>query len=107
MPMSQPETFIERKRETEIFLDWLQKTGSQQPRTLFLHSKPGLDKQGGLGKTSLLRRFCDIAGQQEEHTVIMIDFLTVHDRSGETIAKCIVNELSKKYTDWNTHSFHL
>lgn len=107
--MSQPDTFIERTQETRIFKDWLQQTRSPASRILFLNSKPELEKKGGLGKTWLLRHFSEIAQEEEggKHTVVMIDFLHIRDRSGETIAECIVDELSKKYTDWNTNSFTL
>jgi tetratricopeptide (TPR) repeat protein len=106
MLMLQTKTFIERNRETEIFVDWLQKADAmQRPRIFFLYSKPELEKKAGLGKTMLLRRFFEIASKQAEHTVVMVDFLNVHDRSGETIAERVVEALRSKYPDWNSTSF--
>ena len=97
--------FVGREKAIESFSDWLTSTDPHKPKTLFLHSEPKLQKKGGVGKTRLLRRFADIAKQQEDTTVAVIDFLNVDDRSGVTIAKHIVEALRTTYSNWFPTAF--
>lgn len=101
------ERFIGREQEIAHFKEWLTNTDPEAPWILHLYDmQPDPVKKGGVGKTSLLRKFSDIAKQVYPDLVtVHIDFFNIADRDGTVIAERVVKALKSAYPTWNTSIF--
>lgn len=101
------EHFVGRELEIAHFKQWLTNTDPGAPWILSLYDKltdPG--KQGGVGKTWLLRKFRDIAKQIYPNIVtVYIDFFNIADRDGAAVAEHVVRELKVAYPEWDISNF--
>ncbi len=101
------EHFIGREKEIADFKQWLSNTDPDAPWILSLYdalTDPG--KQGGVGKTWLLRRFSGIAKQNSPDIVtVYIDFFNIADRDGVVVAEHVVTALKAAHPEWDTSTF--
>jgi tetratricopeptide (TPR) repeat protein len=101
------EHFVGREQEIADFKQWLTDTDLDAPRILALYdtlTAPG--KQGGVGKTWLLRKFSDIAKEVSPDTVtVYIDFFNIADRDGTAVAEHVVTALKAAYPEWDKSTF--
>ena len=106
MPIQQiGESFLGRTRELERFRQWL--VDPEAPWILYLHDElEEKEKKGGVGKTWLLKKYAELAKQQQpDRTVVMIDFFNVIYRDGLAIAERIVQEIQAAYPQWTAKDF--
>ena len=99
------EGFIGRKKEIDIFMQWLVDT--EAPWILYFYDAlKEREKKGGVGKTWLLRKAAALAREQNEKLgIVTVDFFNVADRDGITIAERVVLELKEVYPGWTPSSF--
>ena len=92
--------FIGRGNEIKIFKQWL--FNDRMPHALYFYDElEEKSKKGGIGKTSLLNKFRDIARQDyPELAIASIDFFNVGDRNGVVVAERIVEALRTAFPDW-------
>src|SRR6266511_1169014 len=91
--------FIGREHEIDIYERWLR--DSNAPRILHFYdaaSEP--DKKGGVGKTKLLQRCIEITNKQHNIATVNVDFFSITDRNGQTIAERVYTQLKATYPDW-------
>src|SRR5579864_8918228 len=93
------EHFVGREKEIADFKQWLTDTDPDAPWILSLYDTlTDPNKQGGVGKTWLLRQFTDIAKQISPNIVtVYIDFFNIADRDGTVIAERVVTALKAAY----------
>jgi tetratricopeptide (TPR) repeat protein len=101
------ERFVGREKEIADFKQWLTDTDPDAPRILALYdtlTDPG--KQGGVGKTWLLRNFSAIAKEVFPDIVtVYVDFFNITDRDGTVVAERVVTTLKAAYPQWDTSTF--
>jgi tetratricopeptide (TPR) repeat protein len=95
--------FIGREKEIVYFKQWLTNTDPDAPWILSLYDAlTDPSKQGGVGKTWLLRKFSDIAKQIFPDIVtVYIDFFNIADRDGVAVAEHVVKALKAAYPEWD------
>ena len=103
------EHFVGREKEIADFKQWLTDTDSDAPWILSLYDiLTDPSKQGGVGKTWLLRKFSEIAKQILPDIVIVtvyVDFFNIADRDGVVVAERVVTALKAAYPEWDTSTF--
>lgn len=100
-----PDDFIGRTTEIGLFLNWL--SSHNGPWILYLHDKfEEKERKGGVGKTWLLRKFAQLAMQQTQTIVVMVDFFNVADRDGIAIAEHVIQGIQESYPEWQASSFN-
>ena len=97
--------FIGRNKEIEIFKQWLQ--DPKAPWILYFHDAvQEKQREGGVGKTWLLRKCAMLAKQlRPDTTIVMIDFFDIADQDGFTVARHVVEGLQASYPGWSPTSF--
>jgi tetratricopeptide (TPR) repeat protein len=92
--------FIGRQHEIKLFKRWVNEF--EKPSLFFIYDMASeKDKQGGIGKTTLLRRLFALTQEQYPAIIpVMIDFFTIEARNGVFIANKIVEAIRKKYSTW-------
>src|SRR5262249_496279 len=63
------------------------------------------DKKGGVGKTKLLQHCVKIAREKYKLPTVNVDFFSITDRNGRTIAERVYRQLKDAYPDWSANSF--
>ncbi len=99
--------FIGHRQELDLFEQWLTNTDPDSPWILFFHDATEIPSQkGGVGKTWLLRK-CALTTKQrnKEIAVAIVDFFSVANRDGVTIAQRVVESLQATYSSWSPNSF--
>lgn len=98
--------FIGREDEMQTFKRWLNDPAA--PWILYIHDKTEeIEKKGGVGKTSLLRRFVGyVKDERPEIGVVVSDFFNVGDRDRIFLAEKIVAGLQQMYASWYPDAFY-
>lgn len=98
------EPFVGREKEVTEFSQWLADPNPDASWILSVYeTQTDPSKQGGVGKSRLLRKFSDIAKQTLPNTVIAyVDFFNIADRDGVAIAQRVASALKTAYPEWNT-----
>lgn len=97
--------FIGRQHEINLFKRWVNEF--ETPSLFFIYDHASeKDKQGGIGKTALLRRLFALTQEQYPAIIpVMIDFFTIEARNGVFIANKIVEAIQKKYATWHPANY--
>lgn len=99
--------FIGHRQELDLFEQWLTSSDPDSPWILFFHDATDIPSQkGGVGKTWLLRKCALMAKQHNKDiAVATVDFFSVADRDGVTIAQRVVESLQAAYPSWSPNAF--
>ncbi len=97
--------FIGRSREIETFTRWFEDPAA--PLILYFYdAAEQADRKGGVGKTWLLRKCAELAGQRDRETVVvMLDFFNVGDRDRVFLTEKIMAGLQELYPTWFPEAF--
>jgi tetratricopeptide (TPR) repeat protein len=98
------EPFVGREKEVIEFSQWLANSNPDAPRILSVYeTQTDPSKQGGVGKSRLLRKFSDIVKQTLPNSIIAyVDFFNIADRDAVAIAQRVASALKTAYPEWNT-----
>jgi tetratricopeptide (TPR) repeat protein len=96
--------FIGRKREIQLFKEWLTNGDPDVPQILYLYDElTDAKKKGGVGKTWLLRLFSDMAKEIYPGVIcVFIDFFNINNRDGVAVAEHIIKALKDVLPTWDT-----
>jgi tetratricopeptide (TPR) repeat protein len=101
------EHFVGRGQEIADFKQWLTDTDPDAPWILSLYDTlTDPSKQGGVGKSWLLREFSAMAKEISPDIVtVYIDFFNIADRDGVAVAQHVVAALKDANPEWDTSTF--
>jgi tetratricopeptide (TPR) repeat protein len=97
--------FIGRRDQINTYEQWL--TTANAPGILYFHdAAPEPDKKGGVGKTRLLQECIKVTKERhKEIAIVNVDFFSIMDRNGKTIAERVYRQLRNTYLGWSADSF--